>query len=59
MDKDRCIVCAKPGAFEGGNCDPCTAKIRGEAREQQQQIRKEADRSLHKEGTVVEKKPGG
>lgn len=59
MEKSRCMVCAQAGAFEGGICDPCKAKIRGEAREQQQQIRKEADRSLHKEGTVVDKKSRG
>jgi len=59
MDKNRCMVCATPGAFEGGICDPCKAKIRGEAREQQQQIKKDADRSLRKEGTVVEKKSRG
>jgi len=56
MDKKRCMVCAKEGAFEGGICDLCKALIRGEALEQQHQIKKEADRSLHKEGTVVEKK---
>jgi len=56
MGKNRCMICATPGAFEGGICESCKAKVRGEAREQQQQIRKEADRSLHKEGTVVEKK---
>jgi hypothetical protein len=57
MDRNRCMACAKEGVFEGGICDPCKALIRGEALEQQHQIRKEADRSLHKEGTVVEKKP--
>jgi len=56
MDKNRCLVCAKEGAFEGGICDPCKALIRGEALEQQHQIRKDADRSLHKEGTAREKK---
>jgi hypothetical protein len=59
MDRDRCMVCAKSGAFEGGICDPCKAKIRGEAREQQQQIKKDSDRTLHKEGTVIEKKSSG
>jgi hypothetical protein len=59
MGTNRCMVCAKSGAFEGGICDECKAKIRGEAREKQQQTRKEADRSLHKEGTVVEKKHRG
>ena len=50
------MACAKEGAFEGGICDPCKAIIRGEALEQQHQIKKDADRSLHKEGTVIEKK---
>jgi hypothetical protein len=59
MEKKRCMVCAKPGAFEGGICDPCKAKIRGEVLERQNQIRKDADRSLHKEGTAVEKKTRG
>jgi hypothetical protein len=56
MDKNRCMACAKEGAFEGGICDQCKAAIRGEALEQQHQIKKDADRSLHKEGTVLEKK---
>jgi hypothetical protein len=56
MDKKRCMVCARPGAYDGGICDLCKAAIRGEALEQQNQIRKDADRSLHREGTVVEKK---
>ena len=56
MDKNRCMACAREGAFEGGICDPCKAIIRGEALEQQHQIKKDADRSLHKEGTVIEKK---
>jgi len=56
MNRNRCMACAKEGAFEGGICDPCKALIRGEALEQHRQIKKEADRSLHKEGTVLEKK---
>ena len=56
-EKNRCMACAKEGAFEGGICDPCKALIRGEALEQQHQIKKDADRSLHKEGTDIEKKP--
>jgi hypothetical protein len=56
MDKNRCMACAKEGAFEGGICDPCKALIRGEALEKHHQIKKEADRSLHKEGTDIEKK---
>jgi hypothetical protein len=59
MDKNRCMVCAKEGAFEGGICDPCKASIRGEALEGQHQIRKDADKSLHKEGTEIERKRGG
>jgi hypothetical protein len=50
------MVCANEGAFEGGICDMCKAIIRGEALEQQHQVKKEADRTLHKEGTIVEKK---
>jgi len=50
------MACAKEGTYEGGICDPCKALIRGEALEKRHQIKKEADRSLHKEGTVVEKK---
>jgi hypothetical protein len=56
MKKNRCMACAKEGAFEGGICDPCKALIRGEALEQQHQIKKDADRSLHKEGLEIEKK---
>ena len=52
------MVCAKEGAFEGGICDLCKAIIRGEALEQQHQVKKEADRTLHKEGTDIEKKHG-
>ena len=58
MDKNRCMACAKEGAFEGGICDLCKALIRGEALEQQHQIRKEADKALNKEGTDIEKKHG-
>jgi hypothetical protein len=56
MDKKRCMACAKEGVFEGGICDPCKALIRGEALEKRQQVKKEADRTLHKEGTVREEK---
>jgi hypothetical protein len=59
MDKNRCMVCAREGMFEGGICDLCKAIIRGEALEGQHQIRKEADKSLHKEGTEIERKHGG
>jgi hypothetical protein len=53
------MVCAREGAFEGGICDMCKAIIRGEALEGQHQIRKEADKSLHKEGMDVEIKHRG
>jgi hypothetical protein len=56
---NRCMVCAREGTFEGGICESCKAVIRGEARERHEQIRKDADRALHKEGTDVERKRGG
>jgi len=59
MDKHRCMVCAKEGAFEGGICDLCKAIIRGEALEGQHQIKKDADKALHKEGLEIERKHGG
>jgi len=59
MDRKRCMVCAKEGAFEGGICDLCKAIIRGEALEGQHQIRKDAEKSLHTEGLKVEKKVHG
>ena len=59
MNKNRCMVCAKEGTFEGGICDTCKALIRGEALEGQHQVKKEAERTLRKEGTVLEKKGRG
>ena len=59
MNKNRCMVCAKEGAFEGGICDLCKAIIRGEGLEGQHQLRKEADKALHKEGLDLEKKKHG
>lgn len=59
MNKNRCMVCAREGAFEGGVCDLCKAIIRGEALEGQHQVKKDADRSLHKEGLDLEKKAHG
>lgn len=58
MYKNRCMACAKEGAFEGGICDLCKANIRGEALEKQHKIRKDADKALNKEGTDIEKKHG-
>jgi len=59
MEKNRCMICAKPGTFQGGICDLCKAKVRGEALQEQQQVKKDADRSLHKEGTAGESKRRG
>src|SRR5512144_3210780 len=39
VNKNRCMVCAKEGLFEGGICDMCKAIIRGEALEGQHQLR--------------------
>ncbi len=52
----RCMVCAKESEFEGAICPACQALIRGEALEKNRQIRKDADRELHKEGSTPEKK---
>ena len=52
------MACAREGAFEGGICDLCKALIRGEALEHRHQVKKDADRSLHKEGLEIEKKHG-
>ena len=57
--KTHFMVCAKECAFEGGICDLCKAKIRGEALEGQHQLKKEVDKSLHKEGLIIEKKTHG
>ena len=59
MDKNRCMICAKEGMFEGGVCDLCKAIVRGEALEGQHQVRKDADKSLHKEGLEIERKTHG
>jgi len=56
MNRNRCMACAKEGTFEGGICDMCKALIRGEALEKHHQVKKEADRTLHKEGSEIEKK---
>lgn len=53
------MICAKPGPHQGGICDPCKAKIRGEALQEQQQVKKDADRSLRREGTAGESKRRG
>jgi hypothetical protein len=48
------MICAKPGDFNSGICDPCKAKVRGEALDKHGREKKEADRALHKEGTAGE-----
>jgi len=48
------MICAKQGDFNGGVCDPCKAKIRGEALGKQNREKKEADRALNKEGAAGE-----
>ncbi len=59
MDRNRCMVCMEPGIFPGGICDRCKAKIRGEALGERERIKKDADRSLRKEGTAGENKSRG
>jgi hypothetical protein len=49
--KSRCLVCGKPDPGEDSICPVCKALIRGEALEHQKQIKKDADRELHKEGS--------
>ncbi len=52
----RCMVCGKPDPGEDSICPACKASIRGEALHKQKEIKKEADRALHKEGTETTKK---
>jgi ribosomal protein L37AE/L43A len=52
----RCLVCGKPNLGENSICPACKASIRGEALKKQKEIKKDADRALHKEGTQIEKK---
>lgn len=51
---NRCMICAKPGDFNGGVCDSCKAKVRGEALEKHAREKKEADRAINKEGAAGE-----
>jgi hypothetical protein len=50
------MVCGKPDPGEDTICPTCKALIRGEALEHQKQIKKDADRELHKEGSDPLKK---
>ncbi|HEY7528114.1 MAG TPA: hypothetical protein VH660_03110 [Candidatus Deferrimicrobiaceae bacterium] len=54
--KKRCMVCGKPDPGEDSICPVCKALIRGEALDRQKQIKKDADRELHKEGSDPLKK---
>lgn len=54
--KRHCLVCGKPDPGENSICPACKAHIRGEALQNQKQIRKDADRELHKEGSDPLKK---
>ncbi len=47
----RCIVCAVADPGEDTICPVCKAMIRGEAVERHREIKRDADRVLHKEGT--------
>lgn len=55
-DRRRCIVCGKTDPGEDTICPTCKAHIRGEALEHQKQIKKDAERELHKEGSDPLKK---
>jgi hypothetical protein len=52
----RCLVCAKPDPGEDTICPQCKALIRGEALERHREIRREADKALHKVGTEIVRK---
>ncbi len=55
-EKRHCLVCGKPDPGENTICPTCKALIRGEALERNRQIKKDADRELHKEGSDPLKK---
>jgi methionyl-tRNA synthetase len=54
--KKRCMVCGKEDPGGDTICETCKAHIRGEAIQHREEIKKDSDRALHKEGTQVEKK---
>lgn len=56
--KAHCLVCGKPDPGENSICPTCKAHIRGEALDRQHQIKKDADRELHKEGSDPLRKKG-
>ncbi len=47
----RCIVCGVADPGDDTICPVCKAMIRGEAVARHREIRKDADRVLHKEGS--------
>lgn len=49
----RCVVCGVADPGEDTICPRCKAMIRGEAVERHREIKKDADRVLHKEGTDI------
>ena len=49
----RCMVCGIADPAEDTICPLCKAMIRGEAVERHREIKKDADRVLHKEGTDI------
>ena len=54
----RCLVCGVADPGEDTICPLCKAIIRGEAVERHREIKKDADRVLHKEGTdIIKIKP--
>jgi ribosomal protein L37AE/L43A len=53
--KPRCMVCGKERELAGGICEACKAMIRGEAADKRQQIRKDAEREMKKEGVPPKK----
>ena len=54
----HCLVCGAADPGEDTICSFCKAMIRGEAVERHKEIKKEADRVLHKEGTEILRKKG-
>ena len=55
-EKKRCMICGKEKEMTDAICDPCKAEIRGEAIDKHKQIKKDADRELHKGGVKPDNK---
>lgn len=45
----KCMVCAREHAEGGSICPACQARIRGEVLERQKQVRKDAEKELHRQ----------